>query len=48
MIQLKEGIKAPLFEGIDQNGNKINLDDFTGKKVDIIFLSERQYTGLHC
>jgi peroxiredoxin Q/BCP len=37
MIQLKEGMKAPGFEGIDQNGKVINLSDFTGKKVVLYF-----------
>lgn len=37
MTHLKEGQKAPLFEGIDQNGNKIKLSDFTGKKVVLYF-----------
>ena len=39
MVQLKEGMKAPEFKGIDQNGKKIKLSDFTGKKVGFIFLS---------
>ena len=29
MIQLKEGLKAPWFEGIDQNGKEVKLSDFT-------------------
>jgi peroxiredoxin Q/BCP len=37
MIQLKEGLKAPLFEGIDQNGKEVKLSDFTGKKVILYF-----------
>ena len=37
MTHLKEGQKAPLFEGIDQNGNKIKLSDFIGKKVVLYF-----------
>ena len=37
MAQLKEGMKAPLFEGIDQNGKKIRLSDFSGKKVVLYF-----------
>ena len=31
MIQLKEGMKAPGFEGTDQDGNSVKLADFTGK-----------------
>jgi thioredoxin-dependent peroxiredoxin len=37
MIQLKEGMKAPGFEGIDQNGNTVKLTDFTGKKLVLYF-----------
>jgi peroxiredoxin Q/BCP len=37
MSQPKEGIKAPEFEGIDQNGNIIKLTDFKGKKVVLYF-----------
>jgi hypothetical protein len=32
MTELKEGTKAPEFEGIDQNGNIVSLGDFKGKK----------------
>jgi len=34
---LKEGMKAPVFEGIDQNNNIVKLDDFTGQKVVLYF-----------
>jgi peroxiredoxin Q/BCP len=37
MIQLKEGMKAPGFEGIDQNGKTVKLGDFTGKKLVLYF-----------
>ena len=37
MIQLKEGMRAPGFEGIDQNGKNVKLSDFTGKKVVLYF-----------
>jgi peroxiredoxin Q/BCP len=37
MIQLKEGSKAPGFIGIDQSGNRVTLDDFTGKKLILYF-----------
>jgi peroxiredoxin Q/BCP len=37
MTHLKEGQKAPLFEGIDQNGNRIKLSDFIRKKVILYF-----------
>ena len=35
MTPLKEGDKAPYFEGINQDGKKITLDDFKGKKSSI-------------
>jgi peroxiredoxin Q/BCP len=37
MINLKEGDKAPVFSGNDQNGKKISLGDFKGKKVVLYF-----------
>ena len=40
MITLKEGDKAPLFTGRDQNGNTVSLDDFKGKKLVLFFYSE--------
>jgi len=35
--QLKEGQKAPDFEGLDQNNLKVKLSDFLGKKVILYF-----------
>lgn len=40
MITLKEGDKAPVFTGKDQNGKKISLSDFKGKKLVLYFYSE--------
>lgn len=37
MVELKEGMKAPLFEGIDKDGKTIRLSDFSGKKVVLYF-----------
>ena len=37
MITLKEGEKAPYFEGINQDGKKITSDDFKGKKLALYF-----------
>lgn len=37
MTTLKEGMKAPAFTGVDQNGNTISLEDFAGKKVVLYF-----------
>ena len=45
MIQLKEGMKAPLFEGIDQNGNMIKLSDFSGKKLVLYFYPKDNTPG---
>lgn len=40
MSELKEGSKAPLFTGTDQNGGKVKLADFKGKKVALFFYPE--------
>ena len=45
MSQLKEGMKAPLFEGIDQNGNLIKLIDQSGKKVILYFYPKDNTPG---
>jgi len=45
MIQLKEGLKAPRFEGIDQNGKEVKLSDFTGKKVILYFYPKDNTPG---
>jgi len=45
MIQLKEGMKAPLFEGTDQDGKTIRLGDYTGKKVVLYFYPKDNTTG---
>jgi thioredoxin-dependent peroxiredoxin len=45
MIQLKEGMKAPGFEGIDQNGKVIKLSDFAGKKVILYFYPKDNTPG---
>ena len=37
MTHLKEGAKAPAFSGKDQNGNKISLADYKGKKLVLYF-----------
>jgi len=38
--ELQAGQKAPAFTGIDQEGNKISLADFKGKKVVLYFYPE--------
>ncbi len=40
MTQLTEGQKAPAFTGIDQDGNKIFLNDFKGQKIVLFFYPE--------
>jgi thioredoxin-dependent peroxiredoxin len=37
---LQEGQKAPVFTGIDQDGNKVSLSDFKGQKVVLFFYPE--------
>lgn len=39
-IVLKEGDKAPVFAGKDQNGKKVSLADYKGKKLVLYFYSE--------
>lgn len=36
-MELKVGDKAPLFEGKDQDGSSIRLEDYKGKKVVLYF-----------
>ena len=45
MADLKVGDKAPLFSGNDQNGLKISLADFRGKKVVLYFYPEDDTPG---
>lgn len=45
MKQLKTGDKAPVFEGTDQNGKTISLNDFKGKKVAIYFYPKDNTPG---
>ncbi|WP_208025609.1 thioredoxin-dependent thiol peroxidase [Niastella caeni] len=40
MITLKEGDKAPAFHAKDQNGKKISLSEYKGKKVVLYFYPE--------
>lgn len=37
MITLKPGDKAPVFTGTDQNGKKVSLKDYRGKKLVLYF-----------
>ena len=45
MTHLKEGDKAPAFEGIDQNGEPIALKDYAGKKVVLYFYPKDDTPG---
>lgn len=45
MAQLKEGMKAPAFEGIDQDGKTVKLSDFAGKKVVLYFYPKDNTPG---
>ena len=40
MITLQEGDMAPSFTGTDQNGKKISLSDYKGKRVVLYFYPE--------
>jgi len=40
MITLKQGDQAPVFSGVDQNGKRISLAEFKGKKLIMYFFSE--------
>lgn len=45
MTHLKAGDKAPDFEANDQNGNKIKLSDYRGKKVVLYFYPKDDTPG---
>lgn len=45
MTTLKVGDKAPNFEGIDQDGNTINLQTYAGKKVVLFFYPKASTPG---
>lgn len=44
-MKLKEGDKAPHFEGIDQQGKNISLKDFEGSKVILFFYPKDNTPG---
>ncbi len=44
-MSLSIGDKAPAFSGIDQDGNKISLKNFKGKKVILFFYPKDDTTG---
>lgn len=45
MTKIAEGQKAPLFEGTDQNGKKVSLAEFKGKKVVLYFYPKDDTPG---
>ncbi len=45
MVQLEEGMKAPYFEGTDQDGRLIRLTDFYGKKIILFFYPKDNTPG---
>lgn len=45
MSQLKAGDKAPIFKGIDQNGNNVELTQFSGKKIALYFYPKDDTPG---
>ena len=45
MQVLNEGDKAPIFKGIDQDGNEISLTQFKGKKVILYFYPKDDTPG---
>jgi thioredoxin-dependent peroxiredoxin len=45
MTSLKVGDKAPEFEGLNQNGEKISLKDFAGKKLILYFYPKDNTPG---
>ncbi|NQU55489.1 MAG: thioredoxin-dependent thiol peroxidase [Bacteroidetes bacterium] len=45
MSNLKKGDNAPLFEGVNQNGEKIGLTDFKGKKLILYFYPKDNTPG---
>ncbi len=48
MSKLKAGDKAPHFEGINQEGKKISLEDFKGKKLILYFYPKDNTPGMYC
>ena len=45
MSKFKAGDKAPMFEGVNQNGKKISLNDFKGKKIILYFYPKDNTPG---
>lgn len=45
MSSLAEGKPAPMFKGVDQNGNEISLNELKGKKVILYFYPKDNTPG---
>jgi peroxiredoxin Q/BCP len=45
MTELKEGMKAPDFKGMDQDGKEVKLSDFAGKKLVLYFYPKDNTPG---
>jgi len=45
MAKLKVGDKAPYFEGLNQNGEKVSLNDYEGKKIILYFYPKDDTPG---
>ncbi|MBM3452148.1 MAG: thioredoxin-dependent thiol peroxidase [Bacteroidetes bacterium] len=45
MSHLKVGDKSPEFKGVDQNGNTVDLNQFSGKKVVLYFYPKDDTPG---
>ena len=45
MVVLKEGDPAPAFESVDQEGRKISLEDYRGKRVVLYFYPKDDTPG---
>ncbi|MFZ2341114.1 MAG: thioredoxin-dependent thiol peroxidase [Bacteroidales bacterium] len=45
MVKLKEGMPAPSFEGVDQEGRTIKLSDFAGRKLVLYFYPKDNTSG---
>ncbi|MBS0009904.1 MAG: thioredoxin-dependent thiol peroxidase [Bacteroidales bacterium] len=45
MKKPEEGQKAPFFEGNDQNGKRVSLDDFKGRKLVLYFYPKDNTPG---
>jgi len=45
MAELTPGEKAPDFEALDQDGNRVRLSDFSGRKLFVFFYPKAGTSG---